>query len=72
MAKEEGKEKEAKRKGKGARKAVAPSAAAALLREPERAGKAEAALQLLHAAVAAEGGAHAGLAAADVLGVQVP
>ncbi len=50
---------------------VKAEAAKEMLRSPAKRAKAETALHLLHAVVAGTNGAHIGLAAADVTGIQV-
>ena len=50
---------------------VRAEAAAAMLRATAQRAKAETALHLLHAVVAGPSGAHIGLTAADVTGIQV-
>ena len=67
-AKERAKRKSSKASG---RRIVQPAAAATLVHDAEAYGRAEAALQLAAAVVSAEGGAHAGVVAADLPGLQV-
>ncbi len=67
---------DAEEKDKGRKKLKPPrvvkeDAAKAMLRSTAKRAAAESALHLLHAVVAASSGAHIGLAAADVTGLQV-
>lgn len=63
--------KDKDRKAKKVPKHVELRAAVALLHDAEKSGKAQTALQLLHAVISASGGAHMGLAAADTTGIKV-
>ncbi len=63
--------KDKDRKAKKVPKHVELTAAIALLHDADKNGKAQTALQLLHAVISASGGAHIGLAAADAAGIKV-